>query len=190
MDTTEVNSTSLNIQPATIDDAPFIAHSVITAVGIDHPDSHLLDVMQQICADPHTLYSWRNTLVATTAAGETVGSITSYNGNHYTSMRTLTFDTVRQATGQDFSHMDTEAYPGEYYLDSLAVLPRWRGKGIGTMLLKAAIAHAQGEGMDTVTLACEPHNTRAYNLYTSLGFRRTTSLHIFGEDYWKMEKKL
>ena len=81
--------------------------------------------------------------------------------------------------------MDDETQTGEYYIDSVAVVPKSRGMGLGRKLLEHAIACARFEGLAAV-LACDPHNISARNLYERIGFHVEGRLFIFGEDYLRM----
>ena len=56
------------------------------------------------------------------------------------------------------------------HLDTLAVQPDVRGKGIGTQLVDAVVALANAEGKHLVTLEVEDINPRAKRLYERLGF--------------------
>jgi ribosomal protein S18 acetylase RimI-like enzyme len=52
----------------------------------------------------------------------------------------------------------------------LAVLPGWRGKGVGRALLRAAEERARREGCCKLTLEVQDDNARARGLYASFGF--------------------
>jgi ribosomal protein S18 acetylase RimI-like enzyme len=52
----------------------------------------------------------------------------------------------------------------------LAVLPEWRGRGIGRALLTAAEERARGEQCCKLTLEVQEDNQRAWGLYESFGF--------------------
>ena len=54
--------------------------------------------------------------------------------------------------------------------EDLVVLPEFRGKGVGTALLRFVIAAARKEGVLRLTLLTERHNERAHALYRSNGF--------------------
>ncbi|MFC2079227.1 GNAT family N-acetyltransferase [Candidatus Bipolaricaulota bacterium] len=56
------------------------------------------------------------------------------------------------------------------HLDTLAVHPDVRGRGIGTQLIDAVLARAQTEGKRFVTLEVEDINPRVKRLYERLGF--------------------
>jgi ribosomal protein S18 acetylase RimI-like enzyme len=55
-------------------------------------------------------------------------------------------------------------------IHDLAVLPEWRGKGVGRALLSAAEARARREGCCKLTLEVQENNLRARALYQSFGF--------------------
>jgi GNAT superfamily N-acetyltransferase len=52
----------------------------------------------------------------------------------------------------------------------LAVVPDWRGKGIGRALLAAAESHARSRGCCKLTLEVQDDNHRARALYERFGF--------------------
>ena len=137
-----------------------------------------------ICEREDVLYSWRNTLIAET--DRPVGMVTAYDGRNYRSLRDITMTLVKEHLGIEFPGMEDEALPGEYYIDSLAVMPAHRGQGIGRALLSHAIEQGHERGL-RVTLAVDPDNPKAQRLYSSLGFSPAGTLFIFGHDYIKME---
>jgi ribosomal protein S18 acetylase RimI-like enzyme len=55
-------------------------------------------------------------------------------------------------------------------IHDLAVVPKYRGKGVGRALLHAAEEHARGEGCCKMTLEVQDDNGRARALYQSFGF--------------------
>jgi ribosomal protein S18 acetylase RimI-like enzyme len=46
----------------------------------------------------------------------------------------------------------------------------WRGRGVGSALLQAAIDRARGQGLHKLCLEVFPHNTAAIALYRKAGF--------------------
>jgi mycothiol synthase len=56
------------------------------------------------------------------------------------------------------------------YISQLAVLPAWRGRGLGRELLRAAVAYLRRNGTGDVELAVEASNDAALHLYRSEGF--------------------
>ena len=63
---------------------------------------------------------------------------------------------------------ETEA--GEFYLDSVGVLPEYRGRGIATRLFEAQIARAASLGHSRVGLIVDEDKPEAEALYARLGF--------------------
>jgi GNAT superfamily N-acetyltransferase len=55
-------------------------------------------------------------------------------------------------------------------IHDLAVLPDWRGKGVGRALLAGAETRARQEGCCKLTLEVQEDNVRARGLYESFGF--------------------
>jgi ribosomal protein S18 acetylase RimI-like enzyme len=57
-------------------------------------------------------------------------------------------------------------------IHDLAVLPSYRGKGVGRQLLQAVADHARKIGGCKLTLETQEHNYTAQKLYKSVGFAR------------------
>jgi RimJ/RimL family protein N-acetyltransferase len=54
----------------------------------------------------------------------------------------------------------------------MLVADGWRGRGVGSALLRGGIAWARGAGAHKVGLQVWPHNTAAIGLYEKFGFQR------------------
>jgi ribosomal protein S18 acetylase RimI-like enzyme len=52
----------------------------------------------------------------------------------------------------------------------MAVAREWRGRGVGSALLAAAIDRARERGLHKLSLSVFPHNTAAIALYRKFGF--------------------
>ena len=52
----------------------------------------------------------------------------------------------------------------------MAVAREWRGRGVGSALLAAAIEWAHGHGLHKLSLGVFAHNTAAIELYRKFGF--------------------
>ena len=59
---------------------------------------------------------------------------------------------------------------GTALINELVVAKRMRGSGVGTSLVKAAIAEAKKKGMDEVEVGTELDNRVAQNFYRNSGF--------------------
>lgn len=78
-----------------------------------------------------------------------------------------------------------EKYPSTTGFIGIGLLPEYRGKGIGSELMRKAMELASERGFNEIRLDCRRSNKRAIKLYKKLGFRRTfcsrSSLVIDGE---------
>jgi RimJ/RimL family protein N-acetyltransferase len=52
----------------------------------------------------------------------------------------------------------------------MLVDPDWRGRGVGSALVQAAVDRARGQGLHKLCLEVFPHNTAAIALYRKCGF--------------------
>lgn len=183
------------LRKAKIDDAGFIALVVVEALGddimertsegISEQDSHRLSLLADSIRTDGTLYCWRHTTIIEDAEGNYAGAMVAYPGDNYQEMRSLTFSMLKELITFDVEAMDPETGEGEYYLDSVAILPCFRGKGAGKKLLHACIDEARALSRPAV-LACDPENLDAKALYESVGFRPQGDMFIFGHPYLRM----
>lgn len=77
--------------------------------------------------------------------------------------------------GATWIRLLTHDDPGWGYVDdhtpevcTLAVIPQWRGRGVGTALMAALLQHTDAR-FEQVSLSCDPNNP-AMRLYQRLGF--------------------
>lgn len=66
----------------------------------------------------------------------------------------------------------TGTIPGEFYLDSLAALPEYRGKGYGRIMLEDSIKKARKHGYPAVYLLAFAENVAGVSLYEKTGFKK------------------
>jgi ribosomal protein S18 acetylase RimI-like enzyme len=67
--------------------------------------------------------------------------------------------------------------PDQLHIIDIALMPSYRGRGIGSTLLAALLAEADEAGV-AVTLHVRPHN-RARRLYERLGFLRRGDVSVY-----------
>ncbi|MGM9868175.1 MAG: GNAT family N-acetyltransferase [Sodaliphilus sp.] len=191
---------TITLRKATAEDAAFLAMVVSEALDSDVMECYeaahgtipenrrpLMEVLESIIMHPDTLYTWRHATIAQNAQGAPIGALLAYPGDDYMQRRDLTFSMFSSVMPLSFdvAAMDAETVAGEYYLDSLAVMPSYRGRGVARMLLQAGIATAR-ELHRPAILACSPENLNAKRLYESLGFRAANLYSLFGHPYWRM----
>lgn len=118
-----------------------------------------------------TQYSYLNTLAAVDDDGTTVGVCVGYDGAKLAGLRKAFFEAARRELGLSLDDMDDETDASEFYLDTLAVLPEYRGRGIASQLLNASIARARAIGKPAGLLV-DKTNPNARRLYEKIGFRK------------------
>ena len=182
----------INIRDAKLDDASFIARVVLAGIDMLDIDAVIADGQRaiyehliEICRMDNTLYGYCNTRIAE-IDGEKVGALVAYDGARYAAMRAKTFGLVQQSSGMDLSRNAMETGPGEFYLDSMAILSDHRGIGIGKMLMRDRMDYALGNGFPKVTLLVDKDKPRLQTYYESLGFVFAEDVFVFGDWYNKL----
>ena len=77
------------------------------------------------------------------------------------------FPAERRYLVEPFAHLDA---PGSFHLNTVAVLPEHRGRGVGTRLLSLARSHARDIGLPELSIIVFEQNIRAVALYERVGF--------------------
>lgn len=185
----------VQLRDATLDDAPFIARVVLAGIDMLDIDAALPDEQRaiyehliEICCMDDTLYSYLNTRIAE-LDGNRVGALVAYSGARYAKLREKTFGLVKRSSGMDLSRNAMETGPGEFYLDSMAILSDYRGAGIGKMLMRDRMDYALENGFHKVTLLVDKDKPRLQQYYESEGFAFGEEVFVFGAWYNKLEKK-
>jgi len=87
--------------------------------------------------------------------------------------------------------------PGSYYINALATYAEYRGRGIGTVLLRKAEEIAAAKSIDTISLIVASENRGAEQLYRREGFTTVEQRAVIGYpgilhggDWILMTKKL
>ena len=190
-----MEETTFHIRPATREEAPFLARCVCEGIGFEIFEretafnTQVAAGLEPLAAREDTLYSYRHAMVAE-VDGNVVGALISYPGAQYHQMRTVTFREIPAFKDWDMEAMPDEAGAGEYYIDTLAVLPQYRCLGVGTALMRTRIAWAEQQCPELkISLLVDPDNEKGQRIYTRLGFGVTDrNVIAFDHLYWKMIK--
>lgn len=181
---------NIEIRRATEKDAPVIAQAVAMAIGhessVNYCGENYLEVLTEVAQLTGTQYSYANSLVAS-VDGEPAGALCGYDGAALDELRAGTLAVVNKYNPL-VGPIDDETQPGEFYLDSIGVLPQYRGLGIGSMLINAMTEIARNEGHRFVGLIVDFDNPKAEELYSRLGFRRAGTRIFFGHRMWHLQK--
>lgn len=179
------------IRDARPDDAPFLAKCIMAGMHFydfetDIPgESEIFERLIECERREDFLYSYRYTRVAE-MNGTPVGSLLSYRGEIYREMRHKTFSELWPDLAQMDAESEMETGPGEYYLDTLAVVPSCRHHGIGKALLLDGIRKGESLGYERIALVADSEMPHLVRLYESIGFDLADHRHVFGVDFQRM----
>ena len=178
----------LNIRKATKTDAPLIASVVAMAIGEEgtrhYCGENHQSVLEEIARLENSQYSYRNTLVAE-VNGMPAGAAVAYDGADLYKLRDVTLKHIFDQTGKIHT-IEDETDASEVYLDSIAVLPEYRGLGIGKHLLLALKDIAFNEYGKPLGLLVDFENPDAERLYKYVGFERMNVKDFLGHKMWHL----
>lgn len=168
--------------------AGLIAEVIVTAVGREHCEEvagngngvdKIKELFREMAERDDTQYSYRNSLIAVTDDGTPIGAIVAYDGGRLEELRRPFLERLQEEMDIDPSDVPDETEPGEYYLDSLAVMPEYRGKGVGSKLIAAAAERGRSLGLKPGLLVAKDNPT-ARKLYEHIGFRKVGDRPFMG----------
>lgn len=182
---------NITVRCASESDAIYIAQAVAMAIGDERTlqnycGDDYISVLTLIASGENTQYSWRNSLIA--SVGNCVaGVIVGYDGALLGELRDGTFKIIGNTTGNIPSISD-ETAPGEYYLDSIAVFPEFRGMGVADALLDTFCTNAFSTGFERVGLIVDCENLKAEYIYSKIGFQMVGYKDFFGHKMKHLQK--
>ena len=186
-----MDTTKICVRAAVRDDAAIIAKAVAMDIGDEvalrsYCGGDYMAVLEEIARCESTQYSWQCALVAE-VDGVAVGAVVGYDGAQLHSLREGTFAVLRACVGRVPTIVD-ETEAGEYYLDSVGVLPEFRGLGVGRRLLSEFCDRAFEAGHKRVGLIVDCENPNAERLYASFGFKCVGTRSFFNHQMWHLQR--
>lgn len=186
-----MNRLRIITRPARVEDAPMIAQAVAMAIGDpvglrQYCGEEYLAVLTEIARTEGSQYSWQNAIVAE-CESRVVGAVIGYDGAMLQQLRNGTLAVIQKMTEHLPSVVD-ETEAGEYYLDSVAVVPEFRGQGIGMALVRVFCERAFKKGFGCVGLIVDVANIQAERLYLSEGFVCVGERTFFGHRMRHLQK--
>jgi ribosomal protein S18 acetylase RimI-like enzyme len=171
-----MKNSSMQIRKATVSDAQPIAQCLLMAmedlvyefIGFRDPEK-ALDFMFHFTQQKMNQYSFENCWVACNE-NQVVAAVNVYNGAKLHQLRQPVLDYLTLNYKRNFVPED-ETQEGEYYIDTLGVLPEFRSKGIGSGLLQFLISKYVEKQGKTLGLLVDCDNPKAKQLYLKLSFK-------------------
>lgn len=127
------------------------------------PGESPLDAGARRYAREHTAFSYENCLVADDA-GTVVGMINAFP------MREPSDPAQIAAEDPVLRPYAALEAPGSLYVSGVALLPPYRGQGLGTRMMLAMPDRARGEGLALISLIAFAENDASVRLYCRLGY--------------------
>lgn len=157
---------------------------ILESNGTSYDELHAS--ITSVAASEKTIYSYENTLVAE-IDGKVVGAMCAYDGADYQKLKQPIVDALGPDCG--FAQL-RETEEGEFYLDSVGVVPEYRGRGIASRLFEAQCERAVSLGHKVAGLIVDEDKPQAEALYTRLGFRYIDDKDFFGHKMKHMVRQL
>lgn len=182
----------INIREATKQDSALIAQVIAMAMGYeiaeDYAGDDVIKVLGEAAESEDSQYSYRNALIAE-VDNVPAGAIVGYNGGDLEKLRGASLAIIHKYN-PDVEIKEDETEEGEFYLDSIGVLPEFRGVGIATMLINAMIDLKANQGHHCFGLLVDFENSNAEHLYLKLGFQYVGDRPFFGHMMKHLQKRM
>ncbi len=156
------------------------------------PDSQFYDLMRLGFISENYRYSYNRIWVATDEHDRVLGILCMYSDRDQGIIDVV----LRKEMAKVGLPMktdiftDKEAEKGEWYIDAIAVSPKYWGRGTASKLLDVAPKIAKKHGFSVVSLNVDKENPRAQRLYVHKGFETTHTMTIGDRVYDHMVKRV
>lgn len=141
----------------------------------------LIPIIELFFIEKGNIYSFENTIVGEDENG-IIGSITGYDGSKFKKLRKPFIDYMKSNHAFN-SELASETAKGEFYIDTISVIPYRQGYGIGSLLINEMINYASKSGHKKVGLLVDKNNPKAKKLYLKLGFEPSGEKTLLGTKY-------
>lgn len=182
------------IRNARVEDSKAIAKLVLiilkdmeVAFLKDFGEEMTVEVITKTVASPTYRYGYTRGIVKE-IDGEIAGIAFGYLAEEEAIIDLPLSETLKSLNLPDAKiFVDPETYPGEWYLDTIVVNEKFRGRGVGTELLAAVNSAAKQAGANKVGLCVDLVNPKAQQLYQRQGFQIVGEQILSGHDYYHMQ---
>ncbi|MEM7443739.1 MAG: GNAT family N-acetyltransferase [Pseudomonadota bacterium] len=165
-----------DVRPATVEDAALMAELIeIAGAGIPtylwstmaEPGETPLEVGARRAGRETGSFSYTNAMMAT-VDGKPVGMLLAYPLGTPSAQDVAELDQTPPLF-RPLVELEHQA-PGSFYINALAVLPGWRDRGLGGVLLDAGIEQARAKGCTYLSVQAFSQNPDAIRLYQRHGY--------------------
>lgn len=182
------------IRKAQVEDAEHIAQLMFYAMADivfdflnDKDENKAITFLRELIEEKNNQYSFENTYIVE-LEHKIAASFTLYDGGKLNELREKVLHHLKTSYNRIIQPAD-ETEAGEIYIDTIAVYPDYRGKGLGNIILDYIIeefAHKKGE---TIGLLVDYTNPKAKKLYESKGFKVVGEKSLMSKNHEHMQYK-
>jgi len=133
-------------------------------------------------------YSYQNITVIKNDHNQIVGMFNIYDGALLNQLRKPVLKILKDNYNQIITPQD-ETEAGEYYIDTIAIYPKYRGLGIGQLILDYIILEYAEKQNKTIGLLVDFTNPKAKKLYTNKGFIKVGEKQLMNENHEHLQYK-
>ncbi|GKU75924.1 GNAT family N-acetyltransferase [Paenibacillus sp. L3-i20] len=152
-------------------------------------DDETWQVLSDYYLQENNRISYRN-IIVDRRDGVIAGMLIAYLGDEAEQLDKPIKDRLKHLYGEaSAAKIVKECQEGDYYLDAVAVDERYRGQGIASNLITAFEERGKSLGCKQLSLIVESYNTRAYSLYSRLGYIADGNITVSDGIYSRMVKK-
>lgn len=178
--------------------APYIGKAIIMAIGKElvenlagkhHTAKDVLNLFTILASREDSQYSYNKAVIAVDNEQNVLGVAVIYDGSDLRRLRAAFFEEAENIIGLTLNGpIIDETDADEVYLDTIAVFPEYRGRGIGRKLITEAYLKAN-EKEKPLGLLVSKNNPKAMRLYESVGFKTMGERPFAGEMMYHMRKE-
>lgn len=141
-------------------------------------------------------FSYDSCLVAE-IDGEVAGSIMAYPGVEIKKLNEPLIENLRERFKDNEEiflkyslaiRESKEAFDDEYYIDNLAVVEKYRGRGISSALIREVEKEGFYKGHNKISILADINNEKAFSIYKKMGYEKDCELDVFGHRYHHLVK--
>lgn len=141
-----------------------------------------LELFEKFFKAKNNRLSHENVMVYRNESGEICGAICAYAGGDSDFLDMVFNQRLKALNAKNL--IKKECLDDEFYIDSVAVLPEFRGRGYFKAMVNEMINKARDLGFKKVSII-----TQTPEIYTKFGFKFDKNDEFYGEIYQKMVLK-
>ena len=151
-------------------------------------ENKALNFLVELIKKDHNQYSYQNITIFENGNNEVVGMTNIYDGAELHKLRNPVLKLLKEKFNQEI-HPQDETEPGEFYIDTIAVFPEYRGYGIGHKILDYIINEYAINQDKNIGLLVDLDNPNAKRLYTNKGFIKVGEKQLMNEYHEHLQYK-